>query len=208
MPMTSQFGEVADRLRSFFKITGRIPSTVDEVVVATASVANIGDPPYALEPVLFQFRNVSAAVAVKNSAIAVATPESATGTMIVDRIHIEGGAAAFSASLILDNYSLLVTAGLTDFGPITRINGLSQATLRANVVQSTVPTVLIGSAAAPHVGFEVERSVLAVNTDIQLLGPWVLPPGGALAVWCNTVNLAVGASFKGRYFPQTRELPT
>jgi len=208
MPLETQFGEVADRLRSFFKITGRIPSQLDEVLVPVAQVVDIGAPPYAIDPVLFQVRNTSAAVAAKNSALAIALPESASGTMVVDRVHVEGGAAAFSASLILDNYTLLVAAGLVDFGPITRINGLSQRTLAANVVQSTVPTILIGSNAAVHTGFEVERAVQLINTDSQMLGPWVLPPGGALALWCNNLNNAIGASFKGRYFATNRELPS
>lgn len=53
MPLTSQQGDVADRLRNFFRITGRIPSSVDEVVVPTANIQDLDQPPFRSKVVNF-----------------------------------------------------------------------------------------------------------------------------------------------------------
>jgi len=205
MPLDIQVGTLADRLRQLLKLSGRIPLRLDETTVPVAIAADASEPPYATEPVLSWLSNSSAAVAGEFSALAIALPTTADGSLVVDKIFITNdGVAARAYQIVLDHISLLGT--LTDFGPFTRVNALDSRILAGNVLQSAPPHQLVGSdAGGPHLGFLLfVNLIVPANSVLRVDGPWVLPPGGAVAVWNLVANTNVIATFGARWYAGVR----
>jgi hypothetical protein len=54
MPLTIQLGEVADRLRRFFDVRGRMPTVLDETIVPVINLTDLSGAPYRRNPLAFQ----------------------------------------------------------------------------------------------------------------------------------------------------------
>src|SRR5687768_1210512 len=101
MPQPIQAGTVADRLRNFLNLTGRIPVQMDENVVPVANVQSLGEPPWRTEDVdCFAYAS-SPAVAARFGMVAFRMPAGATGALVIRRVVIASGATTHGASLAI-----------------------------------------------------------------------------------------------------------
>lgn len=206
MPLDIQTGLLADRLRQLLRLSGRIPLRLDEVTVPVVLAGSGTGVPYATDPVHFMQPIESPAVALETSGAGIALRPDTPGSLVVDAILLSNpGSAAALYRVIYDSYARLTDvaiAGLTDFGNVPKVNGLDPLALEANTEQSTGPVELVGTDGGLGVpaGREVLDATVTLESSLIVPGPIVLPPGGAVAVWPNVVNLAVRPTFYGRYF--------
>lgn len=205
MPLDSSKGAIADSLRSFFRLTGRIPTRVDELVVPTARVAELDRMPWRSAPVRGAFYNESANVAAEFSAVGIGLPPTAPGQFVVRKVRVvQGtGGAALSYSMIVCSWAAAV-ATLTDFGAIQKTEQLSKNLLIANTSDAQGPHQLIGSDPSILLGSEAWRlRVEAAGTSPpvdQWDGEICIPNGGALCVWARTVNITARVAISSDYY--------
>ena len=212
MPLDSSKGQIADSLRSFFRLTGRIPTRVDELVVPTARVAELDRAPWRSGPIAGSFYNESANVAAEFSAVGVGLPPTAPGQFVVRKVRVVQGTAgaALSYSMIMCGWAAAV-ATVTDFGAIQKIEQLSKNLLITNVGDASGPHQLIGSDPSILLGSEVWRLRVEAAGTSPPVDQWdgfiAIPNGGALLVWGRTVNITARVAITVEYFPDAKEVP-
>lgn len=210
MPLVSQQGEVADRLRRFFRITGRIPSGVDETVVPVANLQSLDSPPWRLAPRNFgAFVETAAAVAL-NSYAGIHMLFGTPGACVIRDIWIRNSAAAF------ENFSIFLVADAETVATyalgaqVPNTEDINPGP--AGAVQALLPPARATFTVAPlPFGIEIWRGLVSLGSllHVQLRREVVLRGTGfgagqvsqGLFVACRTVNVTVGASFAGTYYP-------
>lgn len=208
MPLDSSKGSVADALRSYFRLTGRIPTRVDELVVPTAVVAQLGDPPWRSSPIRGSVYAETAAVAAEYGYIAAALPPGATGQFVARRIRVIQGTAgaALTHSVTLMSHAA-IAATLTDTGSIQKTEQLNKTTLVAGSAESTGVRYFVGTDATLGLGLELWRlRVEAAGTSgpvDEWAGSIVVPNGGGVAVSGRTVNQVIRVAIEVDYYPDS-----
>lgn len=206
MPLDSSKGAIADSLRAFFRLTGRIPTRVDELVVPTASVARLDLAPWRSSPVRGMFYNEAAAVAAENAMVGVGLPPTNPGQFEVTAVRVVQGTAgaALSYSVILWNWAAAV-ATLTDAGAISKVEQLSKGTLINNSSDPCGVHQLNGTDPGIPFGTELWRlRVEAAGTSPPIdewRGSIMVPNGGAVVVVARTVNIIARVAIDVAYYP-------
>lgn len=190
--MTTQYGDIGQRLRRFFGITGRIPSNVDETVVTTAELEQLHRAPWRRD-------GIQAGRSSQRIAVAGQLPY----------VYIECMAGAFvMEQMVVANTG--ATAYWTEFGFITpRTIGAFLITTEQYPFASTsgIVPVQFGNFtdAADLIGNSLVHSGGAVAATHVIPMDLVLTPGFALAWRSSVVNTELSVSVRGRWYAS---LPT
>lgn len=211
MPLDVQSGELADRLRRFFRLTGRIPAQIDEVTVPVANVQNLDVAPYRSRVHAGGNHVVGAAVALANTVAGIRVPApraaGSTGVFVVQKIIVRNANAGVQDYLI----------GLTDDAtPINQVAGAFLLDLDQTPDQGAVSGVsrigvqVLSGTITPLAIQEITRVTVPGQTILQLDHLSIalrsgFGPNGAvsalLVVGADTVNLTVDATFLGLWHP-------
>jgi hypothetical protein len=207
MPLVTQQGSVADRLRNFFRVTGRIPAGLDETVVPVANIQYLGEPPWRTQDADFAVHGNVAAVAAVNSHIGVVMPGRTNGVAVVQEVSVRNNTAATA------EYSLLFVAGaeaFADFAVITpSLNTERPDPFNSGSAFGTTVPNLAGFTTLPLAGFELARLAALPGSNaiftcrVSLRGRYGtnLAASQGLFVANRTVNVAITAGFRGTFFP-------
>lgn len=215
MPLESQFGEIATRLRKLFDIRGRMATRVDELVVPTVSVGEVNLPPYRSTPRAFMGYTTAAATAAEASIIGIGMPAArGAGRIIVRQIWSSSSptAAAHNQQLGLMTYAALNATAAIVAGYMLDVEDQDNLVILASGVGKIVPVDLLsGTDPAIFTGPILGRQVL--NTAQQLTWltpatPIVLPAGVALYVQSRTVNLDLQVGWYGEFYANVGPPPT
>lgn len=207
MPIATQQGDIAARLRNFFKATGRIGTTLDEVVVPVAVVQQLDQPPFRGSAYDFAMFRQRTAIVGATSFAGLFVPAGVQGVAVAEQVTVvnETAAALFyrlvqfeDPATVLANYSQL---------PCYNVERPD----RSNAgVPATVPVAsFIGSWVAPAYQLLAAFSVGAgdqqtVSTRISMRAGVQDNPAisRAIAVICTTQNTVVTASWRGQWYPE------
>lgn len=215
MPIDVNRGEIANRLRRFLDIRGRIPTRLDENVVPVVQLASVDDAPWRQSPITWAGWVSQPSVALLNSFVAVTLPRADFGIFSVDRVAVDNlsGSTAASISLILNAESNTVAEG-TDLGPIwQRVENLNQPLLLLPASQPVGLHQVIG-ASTNIIGQGVELERLRIHaaalglTRQVFQGPYYVPAGGAIYALRLTVNETLNVHMYGRFWPDVSALPS
>jgi len=201
MPLEVQSGDVADRLRRFFRLVGRIPTALDETLVPTAVLQNLDQPPWRSGPTDFEAWVVKGATAAELSAVGLTHPPALGGRTVVERITVrnDGGAAALYSFTITSYSYVLGFAGRVQAPDVERMP--PPITGAGAIGQLGIYTASWHTGGA-MVGTQIGHiSVPAGDTRVAEMRV-TLAPGWILMVWQEVVNLGVRASFGGTYYPE------
>jgi hypothetical protein len=202
-----QRGDIADRLRRLFGITGSYKGTIDENTSPVVVVQQLDVPPYPLLQRNVQGLLVGGATA-NGTAPWVSCLAFATfpGVIVVDRIH----AVRLETALPTTGNSWLLLLGQRQ--PNTTVNDFcvdvagSQAAVDPNFgadPQLSAAGLRSGAVATAGVrGLTIDQRGGSLDS-IDLVGPWVIPPNQALTVFgpaeSDGVSTAlIAVSFYGR----------
>lgn len=200
--MIIQRGELTEVLRDFFNVAGRARISLDEAIFGTVSLAALDQPPHRREARTFAQRVSHSAVAGELSGAGILLPTGAAGGARLRGILLENGTAAAHQMVLV--YSVraesLPTFTLAGGFCDTERPGESGTSLRLTPLRGFTSD----DAALPGVNFEqrVGLCPLAANSSFYFPLDIMLYPNVGLAVYCNTANTALGASFYGEYFPE------
>lgn len=206
MPQPIQQGTVADRLRNFLRLSGRIPVQLDENVVPIVNVQDLSQPPWRTQDVDFGVNVNGAAVAAVNTHVGLEVPVGIPGVAVVDTIYFQnstGAAVAYSITV-----GVRVGAGYTLQGTCYNTELIDPGSAGAAI--ATVPVEFFDFSTAPIVGQEICRVMVPIGgsviipTRVSLRGRYGSSAdiGQCLMVANRTVNLAANVSFRGTYYPQ------
>lgn len=205
MPLDSAKGQVADSLRSFFRLTGRIPTRVDELVVPTARVAELDRPPWRSAPLRGSVVAEAAAVAAEQSAVAISLPAAAPGQFVLRHVRVmqDTGGVELSYSVLLTNITT-INATLSNFGSTQKHEQRSRTKLLTLIDDPTGCEWWIGSDPAQIPGFELWRLRVSTGGTSPPVDDWysqvVVPNAGAICVQARTVNRLARVMFEFEYF--------
>jgi len=202
MPLDIQQGEVADRLRKFFRLSGRIPATLDETVVPVAILQSLDQPPWRLTAQRGAAYIIKTLVAAEQLAIAVQHPLAVSGRTVVDKVFVSNEEATTGF------YSI-------GYGSMDYVTGIENVVTIPNVEQpgpppGGAPTTKLAklpiNTATFHGGNQnVSRNVGHLTcpaTDTRVLdGLWVLSPGWQLMVWNELAGIPTRTGFHLTYYP-------
>lgn len=212
MPLDSAKGSVADAMRSFFRLTGRIPTRVDELIVPTAQIVQLNRQPWRANPIRGSVFVESAAVAAEQSAVAVTLPTASPGQFIVRHVRVmqDTTGVELSYSCILSGLTT-ISATLTNFGATQKHEQLSKASTAALVSQPTGVEQWLGSDPAQISGIEVWRLRVSTGGTSPPVDDWyselVIPGGSGLVVQARTVNRLARVGVEFEYYPDAPPLP-
>lgn len=205
MPIEIGRGEIANRLRRFLDIRGRIPTKLDENVVPVSLLASTDEPPWRRSPILWADWQQQGPTAGERSFVMVGLPVAPTGIFSVDRVYVMSDtlAAATDASLVMHAFATVLATGADMSPQARRYEQLSPAAITNNAAQPSGIIMAIGSdAAGPLLGAEIDRHILTVAQPWTVFeGPWYVPAGGCITAWIRTANVLCQAGFYGRYWP-------
>lgn len=207
MPLEIQRGELTDRLRRFFGITGRVPSQLDETVVPVANLQQLDQPPYRLSERGFSLNDeLAAAVGFPSMLVAtiplpggVVTPTR--GAMVVTQIHLANPNAGAAAVTLRISFNQVGTvAGWT----------LRQQAFDLDRVVNSVgtdvrlPPRLYARNDVAIVGFEMDRWTLTATTGdvMQTLNPPIVCGPGVELIIAGANNAIIRGTFRGVYYPE------
>lgn len=208
MPLDAAKGSIADSMRSYFRLTGRIPTRVDELIVPTATVQRLDLPPWRAAPIRGSVFTESAAVAAEQSAVAVSLPVASPGQFIVRRVRTmqDTAGAELSVSCILTSVAT-INATLTNFGATQRHEQMSKGNLSSLISQPTGVEWWIGSDPAQISGFELWRLRVSTGGTSPPVDEWwpqlVIPGGGALCMQARTANRLCRIGVEFDYYPDS-----
>lgn len=98
MPLDIQVGDVAERLRRFFDLRGRIPGRLDEVVVPVINLGDLSKPPYSRDPLSGWHLGAQGAVAAEISMVGL-LPQGADKLVIKQLWLVNDTAGAITYEL-------------------------------------------------------------------------------------------------------------
>lgn len=202
MPQDIQRGELSDRLRRFGGLTGRIPLTLDEMVVPVVVGEDLYRQPYRLTVRGFNLVDEFAGAAGNPTQLAISLPLPGPvggkypGCIVVRRIrltNLAGAAAQFSLRIGF-NQTTTWTTRAQAFDLDRPIN--------QNGSDVRLPVVIRGINTVASAGFALDIVDLGAATAHE----WVLDPGIVLppGVELRTVAPATvvnRSTFWGEYFP-------
>jgi hypothetical protein len=210
MPQPIQAGTVADRLRNFLKLSGRIPVQMDENVVPVVTAQQLDQPPWRTEVANFHTETqTSAAVAARFSMLAIRAPSGMTGVGRCLKALVRTNVAA--------EYKLMLWSNIENEGTIANFTVQDRAvnTERLNLSPAgafeRVPLdVCTFDGSDTTIGFELARVSLPIasnwefNYDVCIRGKYTdgRAQSQGLVLTCLTVNTSLTCSFWGTYFPQ------
>jgi|GEM_PF-6731893 len=210
MPLVTQQGEVADRLRRFFRIAGRIPSTVDETVVPTVNLQALDRPPWRLTARNGAVYTETAAAAGLNSFAAVQMTFGSPGVLVVSDCWIRNN------DLTLRSFSLFLVAnaeavaGFAAGAQLADLENMNPGTAGATVARLPPRAASFSTTPLPF-GTEIWRGNIApeAHYHLRLRREVVLRGDGyglgkvsqSLCVACRTVNLSAAMTVHGTYYP-------
>jgi len=202
MPLDIQTGEVADRLREFFRLAGRIPSTLDESVIPVAVLQNLDQPPFR-GPAAVDFTGwvIKAATAAELSAVGLGFPIGAGGKAVVNQIVIRNdGAAAALFGITLTSISYVL--GFAGKVFVVNTEDLPPAQVGAGAPKRLGIYTATWHTGGAQVGEQIGHCSVPPG-DTKILPIRVtLSEGWNLMVWQEVVNIGVRAVFHGTYYPE------
>lgn len=95
MPLDIQVGDIAERLRRFLDLRGRIPARLDEIVVPTISLGDLARPPYSRDPLSGWHLGAFGAVAGEISMVGL-LPQGADKLVIKKLVIVNDTAGAIT----------------------------------------------------------------------------------------------------------------
>lgn len=206
MPLDTQQGEVADRLRRFLNVVGRIPSGLDETVVPVVSLSDLAAPPYRhLSPREGCGHFEAAATAAEYSLVGIGFPAGRTGTLRINQIWITVGAAMSVRIGNLAYTTLAATAAIIGGYPrdVELQTDLAAVTTG---VWSKLPVDFFGGSDPTNFTTSILKvGVPAVTTTLRVLDPntpILLQGGNALIVQGQTVNTALNVGIHCTWYEQ------
>lgn len=211
MPLVTQQGEVADRLRSFFRLTGRIPSTLDETVVPIAQVQNLDAAPWRLTTVRWMTNRGVAAVAADQGFAGVMLRRP--GAAVVEDVWVRNvtGAALTAGLWIQMNAEALVGAVVGSGAP--NIERMGAAAAAASIARTPVEAIRYSTIGLDPTALLLATFVIPAN-ETYLVRPFVTlrtvqgtnllgatPVSTGLYVAAPAINVPIEANFAGTYYP-------
>lgn len=205
MPLTIQHGELADRIRAFFRITGRIPSQFDENIVGAAIVEDVSKPPYRPLGGVADFGSqpISPATAAEQNGAGIYVPAALkVGAAVVDNIvFVNSSAGTLSYALVIGFADLGATSfpGFADSGnPAPNLD--DERSPGATAIQF-LPVREFTAHSAALFGAEICRVTLPGPGSFSL--PWriTLRPGFGAATYCTTLATAHLSNWHGTWYP-------
>lgn len=198
-------GNVADRLRNFLRLTGRIPLKMDEMVVPVVVGQQLDQPPWRTADQNFAATVVtSPAPAAGFFAIAgVEMPNGASGVARVTQITIRSNIAA--------EYSIFVGARQgTNYSAQGRVFNTENATPVPALIPTLAPVFYQADVNPLALNAEICRVVaggqgtIVVPVDVCLRGNFgqSTTVGQACFVAIRTAATAECVSFSGTFYPQ------
>jgi hypothetical protein len=178
VPLEINEPEVADRLRRFFRTTGRIPTKLDETIVPVGLIGDLSETPYRLRA----GNGVGAVTVVGAAGLtsygAINHPVALRGATVVRQIIIRNstaGALNYAVSMVSADY---VTGQIsTDFLADVEHNPPPTA---ANQTPGRLPVVISTGRAFPLPGLEIASVGVAAGGVIILPCEYTLTPGWQL----------------------------
>lgn len=201
MPLEIQSGDIAERLRRFFRLTGRVPTALDETIVPVAVLASLDRPPWRQAPTDFEVHTTKGATAAELSAIGLTHPSALGGRTVVERITLrnDGAAAAVYSFTITSSSYVLGFAGRAQAPDVERMPLPSTGNAAIGQLGIYIASWHTGGA---QVGTQIGHfSVPAGDTRVAPLRV-TLAPGWILMVWQEVVNTGLRVAFGGTYYPE------
>lgn len=204
MPLPIQSGDLADRLRRFFRLSGRIPSALDETVVPVALIQDLGEPPWRGPAAAsdFSISLTTVAVAATRAYATIKQPAGGGGRTVIERLTFWNTAAA--TRVIAVNYS---EGGWVD-GQVAVANLINVENARPNLAggagvlpERLGPTAHTGNFAT-SAGAEIFAISCAAGLSVSVPVRWTLPPGWQIIVMLTTVAEDLTVSLAGTVYPQ------
>jgi hypothetical protein len=200
MPLDSQNGSVADRLRNFFRITGRIPSPVDETVVPTANLVDLDGPPWRTTDENFQTSALNAQpVAAQFGYAGVYMPRNTLGVAVIKQIQLINATAAVQ---IFDIF--FVRAVPNESNIVVNVEHFGDS---AGGLNPRVPVKAAFFTIAAQIGEQLMHISLPANTSLivpvmyAIRGVKTDPNPHGIYISSETVNVEVRGSIFGTYHP-------
>lgn len=203
MPLETQQGEIASRLRNFFKVTGRIPSTLDEVVVPVSSVARLDQPPYRAQVVDFGSQPISPATAAEQNGAGIYVPAALKkGAAVVDGIGFVNSSGANQSFAVILGFA---DAGATSFPGFADSGNpapnLDDQRTPALATLQFVPVREFTAHSVALFGAEILRVTLLPATSLWVPYRVTLRPGFGIATYLTTLATAHLSNWHGTWYP-------
>lgn len=195
-----QRGELTDRLRRFFGLTGSYRADLEAIVNPVAVVQDISQVPYRFQSVQgWQSYDALGAVAAVSGFAQWRNPAGSGAVMIVDRLSARTLAAVATAE-----FFVRIGNGATVGAPLLSQANSADGLMDAGGVGFPKPlaiTVGLYTDGTAPVGRSVDNAPAASTTAWQLIEcpPWVIPPGFAISLLCSPVNTAFYVRARGRF---------
>jgi hypothetical protein len=206
VPTEIQRGELADRLRRFMGLTGRVPLQLDETIVGVSVLQNLERPPYRLGIRGLLGFSESAGAAGNPTQIALAYPIGPAGTRgaaVVDAVQLENTSAGAQTTQLRLAFNLTGT-----WTAIQQAWDLDRPHNDQGTEQRLLPVVRQNNAVAQIGGQLMQTTTGGLGSRylLELPQPIVLAPGAELlAVAPATVGLR--ALFLGTFHPDAILFP-
>lgn len=209
MPLVTQQGKVADRLRRFFKLRGRAGTSVDEVVVPTAPITQLNLPPWRLNEFEFlAWKNIGAIGAGRYNKVGIYMPvPRLAGVAVIKAIVLNNSDAAATHEYTIGYYDS-PAVGLANFAQSAAYDTEDWTRTAGGVAAQLPPLIFTGDDAATLTPILMAIRVPADATvvfpvSIGLRAGLSGGPQGirALVVNDTTPNTAMAVGFQGVFYP-------
>jgi len=185
VPLDTQNGSVADRLRNFFKLTGRVPAPLDDVVVPVANLVDLDGPPWRTADENWSTSALTQpALAANVSYAGVWMPRGMKGVAVVKQVVLENEDAAAQTFFIA-----FVRITPTDQNQVLNVEhfgdsaaGLNpRVPLRGGIFTNGAligePLVRATLQAGASLVVPVSYALRGVNVKLNVIWDWQAPAG-------------------------------
>lgn len=203
MPLDIQSGELADRLRRFFRLTGRIPTVLDETLVPTVNVQDLDQPPWRSRSNDACAAVAISAVAAEVNACAIAMAPAASGRFVLDSILVKNTTAAIRDLSI----AYLTTAFVTGIQNVVQVPNVEVPGPFQPVAPGVLPRLGLTTCTyhqATVNGEIIGRISVPIGETFRWENRLTLMPGWQIAVWHETVNQDLRVTFHGTHYPDAQ----
>jgi hypothetical protein len=197
MPLPIGWGDISQRLRRAFNITGRIPTRLDENVVPVAIVRDCNVHPFATDPAVVACEHEVAAIVGVQGTIGIANTGPRGSVLIIEKLwlsnSVAGGRIEVSKSGVLRTDGTFTDKSLADMS--TSCLGLATAVSAQAIMRAwTVAPAATGGAIA--------QILRVLTTDQEYSVKAVLRAGEVVYVKNLSTNQDIRVSCAGLYYAQ------
>ncbi len=204
MPLSIQGADVAGRLQKFFRLTGRVTTALDPVVVPVVEIGDLYLPPWRLPHVASDFTvsgSKAAGGAGEKSYIAIKQPPDVSGRTVIRQVDFWNQNAA--ARVLAINYSEggWITGQTSVENLVNTENPAPNPTGGAGVLPERLgPTMHLGD---NPISAGVQIAALGALAGETKTWPCrlTLPPGWQIILMLTTANEPLDVTIQGTYYP-------